>query len=463
MARTAIEKNIERKKMNNQREACRSVSGRNGDRRSGTKTGCAAWSVAFALAAALQIPAAAQPAHSKLQIIHSFRGQPNDGLKPSSLAMGEGGVLYGSTSSGGSANAGSVFAMTPPAAAGGAWTETTIYSFPVLPGGFASFPAVVAGKDGTLFGFTQTGGTFNCGTVFALIPPASEGDEWTLTVLYNFTGQEDGAYPSGLLVSSNALYGVTTSGGSGANGLVFSVTPPATPGGAWIETTLYSFTGGSDGGYPGTLIGGESGILYGATADGGNANNGVVFSLTPPQSAGGAWTETVLYAFNGGSDGENPVGLAVGSGGVLYGSTEYGGIEVAPECFSGCGTVYSLTPPASSGGGWSEEVLYRFNGASDGYAVYTGVAIGSGGVLYGTTAYEGGGSGGIPGGILFSLTPPASAGGAWSESVLHTFQIHGINGAAPDSLILNTTQGVLYGTTVDGGLMGGGTVFQMKL
>ncbi len=130
---------------------------------------------------------------------------------------------------------------------------------------------------------------------------------------------------------------------------------------------------------------------------------------------------------------------------------------MVPECFSGCGTVYSLTPPESPGVAWSEEVLYRFNGASDGYAVYAGVVIGSGGVLYGTTANEGGGSGGIPGGALFSLTPPASAGGAWSESVLRTFAIHGINGAGPDSLILNTTQGVLYGTTVDGGLMGGGT------
>lgn len=201
--------------------------------------------------------------------------------------------------------------MTPPATAGGAGTETTIYSFPALPDGFEPFPTVVTGKDGVLFGFTQEGGTFNCGTVFVLTPPASAGDDYSLTVLHNFTCQDDGAYPSGLVVSGNALYGVTTNGGSGANGVVFSVTPPATPGGDWTETVLYAFTGGSDGGYPGTLIGGGSDILYGATSDGGNANNGVVFSLAPPQSAGGDWTETVLYAFNGGSDGENPVGLAV--------------------------------------------------------------------------------------------------------------------------------------------------------
>jgi uncharacterized repeat protein (TIGR03803 family) len=148
------------------------------------------------------------------------------------------------------------------------------------------------------------------------------------------------------------LYGTTEEGGTGTGGTgfacssgcgtVFSLTPPATPGGAWTETVLhdFAFTGG-DGAVPeaGVVIG-TSGVLYGTTAYGGASDAGTVFSLTPPASPGGAWTETVLHDFTGGSDGRYPeAGVAMGKSGGLFGTTDLGG---AGTC--NCGTVFALKP-----------------------------------------------------------------------------------------------------------------------
>ena len=95
--------------------------------------------------------------------------------------------------------------------------------------------------------------------------------------------------------------------------------------------TLYSFTGGSDGSNPeGNMVMGPGGTLYGTTTAGGSSNNGTVFSLTPPASPGGPWTESVLYSFAGAPDGALPVGsLLMGPRGTLYGTTVLGGIRAA--------------------------------------------------------------------------------------------------------------------------------------
>lgn len=105
------------------------------------------------------------------------------------------------------------------------------------------------------------------------------------------------------------LYGTTTAGGGGnctaywSNGAVvgcgtiFELTPPVVSGGAWTENILYSFTGGNDGGYPGTLVLAPSGILYGTALSGGANGAGVVFELVPPKTKGGAWKEYVLHNF----------------------------------------------------------------------------------------------------------------------------------------------------------------------
>jgi hypothetical protein len=139
------------------------------------------------------------------------------------------------------------------------------------------------------------------------------------STLYDFHGGSDGANPASSLISdaSGAFYGTTGYGGgtrctTGTTqvigcGTVFKLIPPTTSGGIWTETVLYRFTGG-DGAYPfAPVILDASGALYGTAAGGGSANCtggcGVVFRLTPPTVVGGAWTETTLYIFSGGSDG----------------------------------------------------------------------------------------------------------------------------------------------------------------
>ena len=147
---------------------------------------------------------------------------------------------------------------------------------------------------------------------------------------------------------------------------------------------------------------------------------------------------------------------------MLYGTTEVGGTQSPCPYYYGCGTVFSLTPPASSGGAWTEKILHIFNGGSDGQWPSAGVIIGPGGVLYGTTT----GGGPSDNGTIYSLTPPASPGGEWTEAILYAFS--GPDGSRPAAALLMGPNGVLYGTTYNGGttwsppLPGLGTVFQLK-
>ena len=178
--------------------------------------------------------------------------------------------------------------------------------------------------------------------------------------------------------------------------------------------------------------------------------------MTPPKSPGGAWTETVLYSFAGRSGANPKGGVVIGSDGVLYGTTYYGGT-------SNLGTVFSLRPPISSGGAWTRKVLHDFaGGGSDGAYPAASVVIGSGGVLYGTTVGGGGSSscssGSVAGcGTVFALAPPTSSGGAWTETILHGFT--GGDGSDPQAGLIISPNGVLYGTTVGGGTSNNGTVF----
>jgi uncharacterized repeat protein (TIGR03803 family) len=362
------------------------------------------------------------------------------------VVIGSGGVLYGTATYGGTGSCylgcGTVFSLTPPASSGGAWTEAVLHSFG---GSDGSYPeaSVVIGSGGVLYGTTTFGGSGpcsnGCGTVFSLTPPASPGGAWTEAVLYNFQGSgvsNPGVSPL-VIGSGGVLYGT-------AGTAVFSLTPAAPPGGAWTEAVLYNFQSGSPlSGSPLGVVIGSAGALYGATSDGGSGSCpggcGTVFSLTPPASPGGVWTETVVHSFAAAIDAAFPdAGVVIGNGGVLYGTGAYGGTG---SCPGGCGAVFSLAPPTSPGGAWTETVLYSFRGGSDGSGPTAGVVVGSGGVLYGTTAGTGSGAG-----TVFSLTPPASPGGAWTEAVLHDFTC-GSDGCSPFAGVVIGSGGVLYGTT----------------
>ena len=336
-----------------------------------------------------------------LKTLYAFTGDPSAGNPMASVAIGSGRVLYGTTPSGGTANYGTVFSLTPPASSGGDWTEALIYDFSASGG--VNPNGLTVGAGGVLYGTTSGG----CGTVFSLTPPTSQGAPWTLTVLHSFTGGSDACEPYGTLAAGGdgVLYGTTYLGGTYDTGAVFALRPPASPGGAWTEGVLYSLPVGSNP-EAGVAIG-SGGVLYGTTTGGGPSGNGLVYSLTPPASPGGAWTHTVLHNFTCGSDGcvLFGAGVAIGSGGVLYGATVNGGTGIV-ACPAGCGTVFSLTPPAAAGGPWTETVLHNFTGGKDGALPYASPVIErQTGVLFGTTG-DGGVAPGRSGyGTVFGLQP----------------------------------------------------------
>jgi uncharacterized repeat protein (TIGR03803 family) len=172
-------------------------------------------------------------------------------------------------------------------------------------------------------------------------------------------------------------------------------------------TTLYTFTGGADGGSPtGGLIFDSQGNLYGTT-QGNAASFGTVFELSP--ASGGGWTLSNLYTFQGGADGVSPTGsLVFDTAGNLYGTTGAGGKDT---CDFGCGTVFELSPNVS--GGWEKTEIYQFQG-KDGANPFAGVVIDGAGNLYGTTEFGGGVGCNIGGGCgtVFELMPVA---GGWTE------------------------------------------------
>src|ERR1700691_286640 len=390
-----------------------------------------------------------------LKILYSFTGQNGDGSVPmTGLVIGKNKALYGTTSAGGVWGAGSVFQLQPPAAAGGAWTETVIYSFPSTPGCCGITPnGLTLGENGTIYGSTYLGG-LGWGTVFELKPPASAGEAWTETVLYAITGQDgDGAAPGNyhtalVFAHDGSLYGSTLFGGvmTGACaplgcGTVFKLTRVD---GAWTESILYTFTGqNGDGAGPEGVALSQNGDLYGVTFSGGTLNLGTAFELAPPAAGGGgAWTETVLHNFAGPpGDGYGPDSNQAG---VLYGTT-------AGNQYQGDGLAFQLTPSGPAGT-WVEAILFSFQ--TTGYGP-NGLVLGSSETLYGTEAGIGAGDG-----TVFELRQPV-AGRAWSETVLHNFTGESGDGAEPYGPLVIGVNGALFGTTSAGGTAGLGTVFQL--
>jgi len=271
--------------------------------------------------------------------------------------------------------------------------------------------------------------------------------DWHLQVVYAFQGGLDGAFPTSRLVETGGtLYGTTTSGGSSSLdygeqcnditfgcGTVYAVTPDGS------ETVLHSFMGGSDGAVPVAGLAKAGGVLFGTTLWGGalgydcDYGCGTVYAVTPVGArASQAYVLPNQYM---GANGAYPFAGLVALAGALYGETEYG-------TANGSGTVFRLTPDGNAA------VVYTFAGGSDG-AVPVGAMIELSGTLYGTTAEGGGSTACFNGcGTVFSLTPQGT------ETVLHAFA-GGSDGAASFASLIDAG-GTLYGTTSAGGGTGCG-------
>jgi uncharacterized repeat protein (TIGR03803 family) len=369
-----------------------------------------------------------------------------DGAAPqAALLVGSDGNLYGTTSDGGTGGNGTVFRLTP----GG--VETVIHTFGGTADGANPYAALMEDSQGNFYGTTAAGGANGSGAIFRIDAAGTE------SLVYSFgASPTDGTSPYGGLIqdAGGNLWGTTTAGGVNGVGTVFSVNPST-----GAETVLYSFTGINDGSSPyGGLTAGADGNFYGTTSTGGPSATGTVFRVSPTV-AGGAFATLYSFGSSGADDGSIPESaLTLGRDGNLYGTTFSGGQY-------GAGTVFAVTPAgvetvihSFSGGGYVA-------GSNDGANPYAGLTLGSDGNFYGTTVnggiYDSGavfkltpGAAGAGASLLllYSFTGDAGEGAAIGGS---------LDGASPYGALVETANGDFYGTTVAGGSETGGVVFRL--
>ncbi len=234
--------------------------------------------------------------------------------------------------------------------------------------------------------------------------------------------------------------------------LITSATLPAV---AQTFSAIHTFTGGADGGNPSSgLTMDRQGNLYGTTFAGG-LGYGTVFKLA---RSGSGWIIRPIYNFHG-SDGSGPYARVVfGPDGNLYGTTATGG---GGNCsyagYQGCGTVFRLQPPASACKSflcpWTETVLYRAQ-QDGGASLFGDVVFDQVGNLY-TTVFNGG----LEAGYVLELTPHGSY---WVSQILYKFNPRNGDGAGPNAGVILDASGNLYGTTVNAGRGGCGTVYELS-
>jgi uncharacterized repeat protein (TIGR03803 family) len=308
------------------------------------------------------------------KVLYDFTGGADGASPQSSLILDSLGNLYGTTYSGGTYGAGTVFMVTK------AGKEKVLYSFTGGTDGANPIAALSMDASGNLYGTTSAGGTYGGGTVFEVTKGGRE------KVLYSFGQGTDGANPvAGVTLGAKGkMFGTTSAGGTYGYGIIFQLAPSSS---GWNETVLHTFEMQSDGGTPyAGLVFDQSGNLYGAATSGGDGSGGTIFELTP---SGAGWNFDVLYGLPG-SDVSGPFrNLMLDSSGNIYGTTHCDG--------TGNGTVYELT---NSAGTWTYNSLHVFSG-SDGYFSYSNMVIDKRGNLYGTTQW-GGASGD---GVVFKVTP----------------------------------------------------------
>lgn len=256
--------------------------------------------------------------------LYSFTGADDGGNPEGGLVQASNGLLYGTTSIGGTHNVGVIYQIDT------SGNETAIYSFTGGQDGNGPLSTLVQATDGNLYGTTTYGGTGESGVVFRVDLSGNE------IPIYSFTGHNDGGNPySGVVQGSDGdLYGITYNAGVSDLGVVFKMT---LQGGSEIWT--YSFTGGDDGANPfAGLIQATNGFFYGTTFNGGTFSDGVIFKI----DSNGNITSPPPYTFGTiANDGSNPEATIVQSSGNLYGATTHGGT-------SGNGTLFSVTPASGS-------------------------------------------------------------------------------------------------------------------
>lgn len=363
------------------------------------------------------------------KVLYSFSGESDGGQPLDGLTLDSKGNLYATVNSGAASGYGAVVRVTK------SGVESVLHNFAGGTDGAYPEGGLVRDTAGSFYGTTTAGGASGFGTVFGITATGKE------EVLYSFAGGTDGSTPeAGLaLDAAGNLYGTTTAGGASGNGTVFRLSKTGTK---WTETILYSFGTGTDGSIPvAGVTFDKAGNLYGTTSAGGAYGFGTIFQLTESNSA---WTEKILQNFQDGDDGAIPYGgLIADKSGNFYGSATEGGM-------GGGGTIFKLTP---ENGGWTFTVLY----SNPGWGIsgsFRNLAVDASGHLYGTTHCDGA----YDAGTVYELTP---ASGSWTYTSLYVFT-GGTDGLYSYSAPV-LEPGHLYGTTELGGAEGSGVVWEIIL
>ena len=353
-------------------------------------------------------------------LIYSFDAADNGIYGPfpaSVMAQGRDGNLYGTTDSGGINNVGGVFMVTPLGA------ETTLHVFSTAEGQHCNM-GLTLGNDGNFYGACYDGVTSNEGEVYEITPSG------VLTILHSFTNTGgDGASPNAppIQASDGNFYGTTIGGGANGDGTIYKMTPNGN------VTILHSILYPAEGGSPATaLVQASDGNLYGTTEEG-----AVIFRIT------GAGKFTVLHTFAVTGDGALPLGALIqGKDGSLYGTTQLDGTNAE-------GTVFKLTPAGAF------SVLESFNAASDGQGdPWVGLVQATDGNFYGVT-------------FRFGLPLKNQYGGIYkitSKGVYSSLYLFdGTVGANPASALIQHTNGLLYGNAQNNGGFDVGSVYSVNV
>ena len=306
---------------------------------------------------------------------------------------------------------------------------------------------LVADPEGNLYGLSGADPQHG-GSVFELA--RTKDGTFKFKSLYSFgsNGPDDGLHPapsSGLMIDSKGnLYGTTT-GGAHGKGTVFEVSPESD--GTWTEKILYSFGQGIavDGkGVPnGGLVMDGEGNLYGTTSRGGVNSAGSVFELSPTPS--GFWTETVLHSFPNGNNGTQEISpLVFDKSGDLLGALQAGQVV---------GAIFELKP--SGDGSWGYSIAHQFTADSGSILLSGHLTVDENGNIYGTSFWDEGNNAGS----VFELSPAPD--GTWNEQVIYNFGQFSGDGVLPLGGVTLDAQGDLFGTTVFGGDLEMGGIFQL--
>ncbi len=355
--------------------------------------------------------------YAKLQDFDDANGRRPQG----SLVLASDGKLYGVTSGGDDFDYDVIFSYYPVVP-----TYTKLKDFGTNNTGNSMLGALIKDPSNKLYGMTYAGGSYEAGTFFCYDATIS-----VFTKLKDFDGT-NGAFPQGSLMqaSDGKLYGMTSEGGSydssGSNGVIFSYDPATS-----TYTKLMDFDGTHGKNPYGGLTQASDGKLYGMTSEGGNNDNGVIFSFDPVTSV-----YTTLIYFDG-TNGSWPKGsLVQASDGKLYGMTYYGGNN-------DYGVVFSYDPATGE-----LTKLIDFEYYINGYNPSGSLIQAADGKLYGMTSYGGSSFEGV----IFTYDPAASA---YTKLV----DFDGTNGAVPFGSLVKASDGKLYGMTMQGGSSSYGVAF----